>query len=78
MRCAHKFVAYPVTGKQLTARGEIEVLINWRVRCRDCHKDAKAGDRIIEIAASWYKELFPKPQKVDFILQETADESPQP
>lgn len=67
--CKHRFVAIPVTGMQLGGRGSREVLINgFKVRCQHCMKNPKSGDKVVEIRPSWYKQLYPKSVKIDYIM----------
>jgi len=63
-RCKHEFVAIPIAGQNaLTGK---EVIFGFRIECRKCRKigDRDDKDKIVEIAASPWKQAIPEPIKL--------------
>ena len=68
MKHKHRFVAIPFTGQN--ARNGKEALFGYRLECEQCYKRAKAGDIIVEVKSSHWKEIHPEPITINHILTE--------
>jgi hypothetical protein len=63
-RHEHRFVATPITGHSVMG---FEVMFGWRVECETCFAKPKLDDHVVEIKASWWKEIVPETLSVDII-----------
>lgn len=66
MRHKHKFVATPITGKNVWSGKE--ELFGYHLECEVCYKQAKAGDVIEEVKSSWWKEIIPEARQINYVL----------
>jgi len=66
MKHKHRFVAIPFTGQN--AWNGKEALFGYRLECEQCHKKPKAGDAVVEVKASSWKEIYPVPMAINHIL----------
>lgn len=66
----HRFVATAITGRNMTGK---ECILGWRINCEQCNKQAKEGDLLEEIKASWWKEIIPKSKPINIILKEASN-----
>jgi len=57
-KCRHRFVAYPLTGKN--AWTGKETLFGFSVKCEKCHKLGSEQVEIVAIKPSWYREVIPE------------------
>lgn len=67
-RHKHRFVAIPITGQN--AWNGKEALFGYRLECEHCYKKAKAGDIIVEVKPSPWKEIHPKSVPINHTLVE--------
>ena len=65
-RHKHRFTATPITGKN--ACDGKEYLFGYRLDCEQCSRQAKPGDVIEEVKASWWKEVIPESKAIHYVL----------
>ena len=58
MRHQHKYIAIPITGRNVCSGKE--TLFHWRAECETCHKPAPIGVEVYKIVKSWWAEIVPK------------------
>ena len=67
MKHKHRFIAIPFTGQNaLTGK---EDLFGFHLECEHCYKQAKTGDKIMEIKKSWWGEVIPQTKPIDYVVK---------